>query len=138
MNIPLYSTVTLIAELFVSSIIFYSFYQGFKHNKFPTKFAAAALAYEILFNITYMIYRVPSHAKAKVEPPYVIILAILHGTLSLIMFVSLIVFFILAWKNYRRGVNYFLVHKKFSLTFLIFWSISVISGILFYILEYLV
>lgn len=138
MNIPLYSTITLVAEIFVSSIIFYCFYQGFKRNKFPTRFAAAALAYEILFNITYMIYRVPAHAKAKVEPPFVIVLAILHGTLSLIMFISLIIFFILAWKNYRQGINYFQAHKKFSLSFLVFWSISVISGILFYILEYLV
>jgi hypothetical protein len=138
MQAPLYSTITLIAELFVSAAIYYSLYQGYKHNRFPVKIAAAALIYEIVFNISYMAMQVPAHAKAaRVESPYIIVLAIIHGILSLIMFITLVIFFILAYNHYRHGVNYFKKHKIFTIIFLCFWTFSIVSGILFYFVEYI-
>lgn len=138
MQAPLYSTITLIAELFVSAAIYYSLYQGYKHNRFPVKLAAAALIYEIIFNISYMAMQVPQHAKATgVESPFVIGLAIVHGVLSLIMFITLVIFFILAFEHYRKGVNYFKRHKIFTIIFTCFWTFSIVSGILFYFVEYI-
>jgi len=138
MQAPLYSTITFIAELFVSTAIYYSLYQGYKHNRFPLKLAAAAFIYEIIFNISYMAMQVPEHAKAaRVESPFMIGLAIIHGVLSLIMFITLIIFFILAFRSYRKGVNYFKIHKIFTIIFTCFWTFSIISGILFYFVEYI-
>jgi hypothetical protein len=135
MQAPLYSTITLIAELFVSASIYYSRY---KHNRFPVKLATSALLYEILFNISYMAMQVPEHAKAaRVESPFVIGLAIIHGVLSLIMFITLVIFFILAFKNYRKGINYFKKHKIFTIIFIFFWTFSIVSGIFFYFVEYI-
>src|SRR5574338_34158 len=107
MNAPLYSTVTLIAELFVSSAIYYTFYSGYKKDKLPEKLAIGAIAYEILFNVSYMVYRVPTHHPDKPDSAGDIALAAFHGILSLIMFISLIVFFVVAIKKYRQGINYF-------------------------------
>lgn len=135
MHIPLYSTVTLLAEIGISAIIFYTFYRSYKFNKFPTKLAAFALLYEIIFNISYMATRLPNHTEKK-EIPWHVGLAIFHGTLSLIMFVALIVFFLLAWMNYRKGINYFKTHKYSTSIFLFLWTTSVLSGILFYFVEY--
>ncbi len=132
---PLYSTLTLIAELFVSAAVFYSVYSGYKRNRFPAKLAGAALLYEILFNISYMVSRLSVHVNAQ-EPPFGLALAIVHGSLSLVMFISLILFFILAWANYRKGVNYFREHKYITFVFLFFWTLSVLSGMLFYFVEY--
>ncbi|HEX7041740.1 MAG TPA: hypothetical protein VF189_00680 [Patescibacteria group bacterium] len=138
MHSPLYSTITLFAEIIVSFIVYYSLYSGYKHNKFPTKLAFGALIYELVFNITYMASRVPAQAKsARLETPFIIGLAIVHGLLSLIMFVALIVFFIFAWTRYRKGINYFHAHKILTFTFLFFWTFSIVSGVLFYIIEYL-
>jgi hypothetical protein len=53
-----------------------------------------------------------------------------------LMLLSLIVFFILAIRNYRRNVNYFLVHKRATFVFLFFWSLSVVSGVVLYFVEY--
>lgn len=137
MHAPLYSSITLFAELIISAIIYYSIYQGFKNNKFPQKLAGFALAYELIFNITYMAGRVPSHVKvAKIESPFIIALAAVHGILSLIMFIALIIFFILAWKHYKKGENYFSEHKNLTYTFLFFWTFSIVSGVLFYLVEY--
>lgn len=135
MQVPLYSTITLFAEIVISTIIFYTFYRSYKYNKFPTKLAAFALLYEIVFNISYMASRVPNHTE-KIEIPWHVALAIFHGTLSLLMFISLIIFFVLAWRRYKKGTNYFKVHKNFTIIFLIFWSASVLSGIIFYFIEY--
>lgn len=137
MHGPLFSTITLFTELLVSSVVYYTIYKGFKHNNFPTKLAFVALFYETFFNISYMATRVPAHTKAaKNEAGFVILLAIIHGTLSLIMFVALVVFFIIAWRIYKKEINYFAIHKKLTFTFLFFWTFSILSGILFYILEY--
>lgn len=137
MHGPLFSTITLITELLVSAVVYYTLYKGYKHNKFRTKLAFTALIYETLFNISYMFSRVPSHAKAaKATPVTIIFLAIIHGVLSLIMFVALVVFFIVAWKKYKNGVNYFKEHKKLTTTFLVFWTFSIVSGVLFYFLTY--
>lgn len=138
MHAPLYSTITLCAELIISSIIYYTLYQGYKNKKFPAKLAGFALLYEIVFNISYMASRVPSQAKAThVESAFVIALAIVHGILSLIMFLALIVFFIFAWTRYKKGINYFATHKVLTFTFLFFWTFSIVSGVVFYLVEYL-
>jgi hypothetical protein len=139
MHAPLYSTITLCAEIFISSIIYYSLYQGYKHNKFPVKLAGFALLYELIFNISYMFSRVSTQTKiAHFESPFVISLAIIHGILSLLMFITLIIFFILAWKQYKKGVNYFVKHKLFTFIFLFFWTFSIISGLVFYLVDYVI
>lgn len=135
MSAPIYSTVTLVAEIFVSSAIFYSFYQGYKNNKFPEKLAIGALTYEILFNISYMAVRLPEH-ESGISDKFRKIFGAIHGSLSLLMFISLIIFFTLAIKNYRKDVNYFKKHKYLTFIFLFFWSVSIITGISFYFIEY--
>ncbi len=139
MHAPLYSSITLFAEIIVSAVIYFTLYQGYKHNKFPTILAFSALLYELIFNISYMANRVPSHIKvAKIESPGIVALAAIHGILSLLMFIALIIFFIVAWKNYMKEKNYFKDHKKLTYTFLFFWTFSIISGVLFYIVEYVI
>ncbi len=133
---PIYSTLTLFAEIIISTIIYFVIYKGYKDNKFLTKLAAFTLSYEILFNISYMVLRTITHTDTKPHPPLHIALAATHGILSLIMFLSLIVFFIFAWKNYKQGINFFKKHKYFTLSFLVLWTLSVVSGILVYLFEY--
>ena len=139
MHAPLYSTITLFAELVISGIIYFTIYQGYKHNRFFSMLAGFALLYEICFNISYMVSRVPEHAKFdKVAPAVIIVFAIVHGVLSLLMFLALIVFFVFAFFSYRKGNNFFQKHKILTTIFLIFWTFSIVSGIIFYLLEYIV
>ncbi len=138
MHAPLYSTVSLIAEMFVSSAIFTVIYRGYKRNVFLRRLALLALSYEVLFNISYMAYRALTHDEgAKADSKFEIGLAIFHGTLSLVMFVTLVVFMAVAWKRYAKGINYFRICAKTTATFLVLWTLSVLSGVLFYFVEYL-
>ena len=137
MHIPLFRTITLFTELLVTVSILYIFYSGYKKNKFPFTLAACTLAYEILFNISYMASRVLSGENpGTLQPPAIIALAIFHGIFSLLMFLALLVFIILAWINYKKGLNYFLLHKNFTKVFIFLWLIAVISGIVFYFVTY--
>ena len=136
MNAPLFSTFSLITELLVSTAIFYIFYKGYKHNVYSTKLAAVTILYELIFNISYMAKRTPTATSATSSPATP--LAIVHGILSLIMFVSLIVFFIVAWNKYKKGQNFFKDHKILTIVFLFFWTVSVLSGATFYILRYII
>ena len=130
-----YSTIAVFAEILVSAAVFYTFYQGYKHNRLPEKVAIGAVVYEILFDISYMIYRLPT-SESGTNKSLITALGIFHGTLSLVLFISFIVFVVLAIKNYRRNVNYFLVHKRVTSVFLICWSLAVISHVVLYFLEY--
>jgi len=135
---PLQSTVSLITEIIISSLIIFIFYNGYKNNKFYFKLTIFTIFYEILFNISYMVYRVIEHSQSvNNDSTFEIILAIFHGTLSLIMFIALLVFLIFAFVNYKKGINYFRKHKKLTIAFLTLWLMAVFSGILFYFIEYL-
>ena len=137
MAAPFQSTFTLFAEIIITCIVLYIFYSGYYKNRFSKWLAGFALGYEIIFNISYMVSRMITHSMAvSHDTAFEIALAAFHGTLSLIMFILLIVFLIFAWKNYSKGVNYFKEHRKMTILFLIFWLVSVLSGILFYLIEY--
>lgn len=136
---PIFSTFTLITEIFVTVAVLFIFYQGYKHNKFFPKLVFFVLAYETLVNITYMSYRALTHT-ADVGPhhhtAFHIGVAIFHGVMAIIMFVALVVFFIIAWRKYKKGINYFKEHKIFTIIFVILWMTAVFSGLLFYYLAY--
>ena len=133
---PFYSTFALFTEIIITIAVLYIFYSGYKHNKFPYKLAVFAITYEILFNISYMLYRTFVHTIEDIHSTFEIGLAIFHGAIALMMFIALVVFLIFAYKAYRRHINYFSHHKTLTIIFLIFWLISVLSGILFYFVAY--
>jgi len=135
MHAPLYSTITLFAELIISGCVYYVIYQGYMHGLFRKWVAWGALAYEIVFNMSYMALRAGAHLSEHADST-ALAFAIVHGTLSLIMFISLIVFFILAARGYAQRENYFLRRKKLTILFTAFWTLSILSGVGFYLIEY--
>ena len=136
---PLFSTFTLFTELLVTVSILYTFYISYKHNKFPKKLVFITLAYEIIFNISYMSYRALIHEAeigAHAHTTFHIAVAAFHGIFSLSMFIALIIFFIIAWRKYGKGINYFKEHKYITFSFIVLWMIAIFSGLLFYFLAY--
>ena len=138
-GIPLYSTLTLFTEIIITVSILWVFYRGYYKNHFPFRFTAAVLAYEILFNISYMASRFLPHSARpqQVESPFHTMIAIFHGTFALLMFILLLIFMGFAWRGYRKGTNFFKVHTRLTVTFLVAWMIAIISGFVFYYAMYL-
>jgi len=137
-SIPWFSTFTLVTETLVTASILYILYTGYYQNKFSPLLTGITLAYEVLFNISYMTYRALSHQDSTAHPDsgFHIALAAFHGIFSLLMFVLLLVFMFFAWKNYSKGINFFRERKKLTAIFLAAWMIAVISGFAFYYQAY--
>ncbi len=131
---------TLGTELIVTALVYFIIYDAYTRGIFRRSMAFGVLIYEALFNITYMISRIiqsSSGSSTKILTPYDSGLAIFHGVFSLLMFFSLIVFFIIAAREYARGNQYFRAHTKLTILFLLAWAVSVLSGILFFVKLYL-
>ncbi|PIP60246.1 hypothetical protein COX00_04275 [Candidatus Uhrbacteria bacterium CG22_combo_CG10-13_8_21_14_all_47_17] len=136
MNAPLFSTFTLFTEILVTLAVLYAFYSGYARNRFPSLLVGITLLYETLFNISYMVFRSATHGSIADDTAFEIGLAAFHGILSLVMFVGLFVFMIVAWRHYRKGINYFRAHRALTGTFIVLWLLVVLSGLLFYVITY--
>lgn len=136
---PLFSTFTLLTEILVTIAVLTIFHQGYKHNKFLKKLTIVTLLYETIFNISYMSYRALTH-EAKVgshiHTPFHIAAAAFHGIFSIIMFIALVIFLLVAMKKYKDEHNFFKAHKIITFIFLVLWFIAILSGIFFYYLAY--
>lgn len=140
MAIPLFSIFALGAEFCVTGVVFYVIWKAVAEVRFNRKLAFGVLAYEAIFNISYMVMRSLEHVNEKagtVEKPGEVALAIFHGTFSLIMFVALVIFFSVAANRYAKGENFFVHHHRLTSVFLYAWGVSVLSGALFFVRLYL-
>ncbi|HUC01525.1 MAG TPA: hypothetical protein VMA75_01310 [Candidatus Paceibacterota bacterium] len=137
MHIPLLSTITLCAELIVTTSIYFIIRKAYTTGVFLRWFAFGVLAYELLFNITYMFSRELKGDSAGPLNPYETAIGAFHGIFSLIMFVALIVFFLVAAGGYRKGENYFLKHRRLTITFVYAWGLSILSGVGLFISLYI-
>jgi len=120
--------------------VFYVIWTAIANVRFNRKLGFGVLAYEVIFNISYMVMRSLEHVSEKpsvVEKPGETALAIFHGTFSLVMFIALVIFFIVADKHYAKGENFFVHHHRLTSVFLYSWSVSVLSGALFFARLYL-
>ncbi len=134
---PLFSTITLGSEFLVTAGVLYTFWSGYARAKFPYALVAVTLGYETLVNVSYMVMRTATHGGTAQDSAFDVGLAIFHGSFSLLMYVALIAFLIVAWRRYRTGDNFFRAHPRFLALFITLWLIAVLSGFLFYAVAYL-
>ena len=137
MHIPALSVITLCTELLVTASVYFIIGRSYHTGKFLRAFAFGVLAYEALFNISYMFSRELRGESAGPLNPYETALAAFHGIFSLVMFVALLAFFLVAARGYRRGENYFLRHRRLTIAFVCAWGISILSGVALFIRLYL-
>lgn len=135
---PFWSTFTLVTELIVTAGVLYSIKKGYQTGQLPGKILGASLLYEVIVNISYMAHQAAEKAGEKVAHSGLYIgLAIFHGVFSLLMFVGLLVFMLIAMRSYKKGNNFFKNHKIVTGVFLVFWLTALFSGIAFYIASYI-
>lgn len=124
------------SELFVTAGVFYFFYQAVRHDRFRWGFIAILLAFETLVNITYMSSRIVQSGPTSDRPAWATWLLAGHGTLSLLMFLGLIAFVMLAFRHARvEKENYFRERMAPTWVFLALWTVSVLSGEALYVLQ---
>lgn len=132
---PPFSTLSAATELLVTAAVAWFFYQAFRRQSYRFGIMTAALVYETVFNIAYMVSRLSAHEGTESEPRpgwYIGFIAF-HGLLSLVMFVGLVALVIWAYMERRAGEAHPLGrHPRFSAVFLALWGVSILSGELIY------
>lgn len=137
MSVAAFSHFSAASELLVTAGVFYFFWRALRHNDFRWTLVWTVIAFETLFNITYMAGRFAAHEPvAGKTPSWATALFIAHGTLSLVMFVGLVAFVLVAFRHERVDrTNLFRARLATTWTFLTLWTLSVATGEALYVLQ---
>lgn len=138
MDAPVFSTFSAIAEVFVSAGVLYVVYRSYMRKRFEWRLATALIVFEFSVNMMYMISRMrdASGGQEATPSPYALFMAA-HGILSLIVFVLLVVYCYLAFVAARHDRHFFAEHRAVTWSFVSLWLLSVGSGEVLYVLNYL-
>jgi cation transport ATPase len=142
MAIPWVSILTLLAEILITVLVYFVIWYAYRTGKFIRRLAFGILLYELIFNISYMISREVGQKDSRTYNPYETALGIFHGVFSIVMFLTLVVFFLFAAHAYQKSndtkkENFFRVHTCTTVAFVCAWAISILSGILLFSSLYL-
>jgi hypothetical protein len=128
MAIPAYSIFSASSELLVTAAVFYVVWKAW-HGDFRRGLLVSVLVFEAAANISYMAYRtIAPSSPLHDEPGWLTTTAILHGILSLAMFLFLIFITAMAWRDNERGRNFFRDSPTTTWAFVGLWTASIVSG----------
>ena len=139
MSIPPFSIFSAISEIFVTIAVLYSIITCLKGNRLPKKLLGGVLIFEFCVNVVYMASRAAQADKSTELSAGMKAFFAGHGTLSLLMFLSLVVAYLLALADESKGrENWFYRNRGFSYVLIFFWMVSVLSGHAIFVMTYLV
>ncbi|HED04481.1 MAG TPA: hypothetical protein ENI60_06920 [Candidatus Fraserbacteria bacterium] len=131
-----FSTFAAFSELLVTTAVLTVIISNLRGHPLRWKLLWGTLAFELLVNVSYMVSRTMVIAQYDPQPldNWLGLFGMLHGLLSLLMLVGLIVLALLATRAFfRQGQAYFQQHRGLSYLFIILWLISVGSGEILYL-----
>ena len=131
-----FSTFAAFSELLVTTAVLTVIISNLRGHPLRWKLLWGTLAFELLVNVSYMVSRTMVIAQYDPQPldNWLGLFGMLHGLLSLLMLVGLIVLALLATRAFfRQGQAYFQQHRGLSYLFITLWLISVGSGEILYL-----
>lgn len=137
---PAFSSLSAATELLVSAAVYWFFFRALRFGDHRWGLILVAIAYETLFNITYMVSRLVVHQEGRTHehPAWVTGFVVVHGLLSLVMFLGLIAYVAWGRRAWNSGApNPFGAHRRLSVQFLVWWTLSVASGEAIYLFYWL-
>ncbi|MBK6683018.1 MAG: hypothetical protein IPG45_00970 [Deltaproteobacteria bacterium] len=135
MNIPTFSIFSAISEVFVTIGVLYAIITTLRGKPFPKVALGIVLAFELCVNVVYMAGRASQADKSAEISHGMKLFYAFHGTLSLLMFVTLAAVYLLSlWDESSGRQTWFARHRTGSYVMIFFWMVSVISGeVIFYL-----
>ena len=142
MHIPAFSIFSAASELFVTAGVFFVIRRNWTRRRFPFGVFLAVALFEGLVNVMYMANRASQasagHAAASTLSTGMKIAFAAHGLLSLLAYLVFVVLGTLAHQEQRQGRWFFRERPALTWTFLVVWTISIVSGETIFALRYLV
>lgn len=139
MNAPAFSIFSAVSEIFVTIGVLYAIIRAVKGNGLPKWLMGGVLLFELCVNVVYMAGRA-SHADKSTELTTAMkIFYALHGTLSLVMFVTLVVLYLISlYGESKANDNWFFRHPRSSWALVLVWMLSVGTGEAIFVMRYVV
>ncbi|RME59104.1 MAG: hypothetical protein D6780_05605 [Candidatus Dadabacteria bacterium] len=134
---PAYSIFSAVSELVVTVIVYHLVWKNYKEGTLNKGLAIGVFAFELFVNMMYMIHRLQQGAVEKEVSSGLLIFFILHGSLSLVIFVLLGLYLWLAFLLSKKGRSFFKEHPIQMWIFICLWAISVLSGEAIFITRYI-
>jgi hypothetical protein len=139
MHAPAFSVFSAVSELFVTAGVFYVIRRNWTRRPFPLAVFLTVALFEALVNVLYMANRAAQAASpgAATMPVGMKIAFALHGMLSLLAYLVFVVLAVFAYQDQKRGRFFFREHPGITWTFLVVWTISILSGEALFVTRYL-
>ena len=137
-GIPAFSIFSAISELFVTAFVLWGIFRTLGGKPLPKAILGGVLIFELCVNVVYMAGRAAEADKSQVLTTGMKIFFAVHGTLSLVMFLSLAAVFLIGLADEAKGnQNWFQRHRFGSYVIVFFWMVSVTTGEAIFYLHYL-
>jgi len=141
MHIPAFSLFSAISELFVTAGVLFVVFRNWSRRPFPFALFIGVALFEGLINVMYMAKRasdasVATAAAANALSTGMKIGFAVHGLLSLLAYLVFVVLGVFAHQEQQRQRWFFREHPALTWTFLVFWTISIGSGEVLFVLRY--
>ena len=139
MAIPPFSIFSAVSELFVTAGVFYVVRRNWTRRTFPLALLIGVALFEALVNVVYMANRAArASSGADTLSTGMKIFFAAHGMLSLLAYLVFVVLAVFAWQDQRAGRWFFRERPALTGSFLVAWTVSVVSGEVLFVLRYLV
>jgi len=144
MRIPAFSLFSAISELLVTAGVLFVVRRNWTRRLFPFGVFLSVALFEGLVNVMYMAHRAseaasaPGHAAASTLSTGMKIAFAAHGLLSLLAYLVFVVLGTFAHQEQDKGRWFFRERPALTWTFLVGWTISIVSGEAIFALRYLV
>ena len=140
MTIPAFSIFSAISELFVTSGVFYILRRNWTRRTFPLGVFLAVALFEALVNVMYRATRAAQASAPGAAPLSVGMRAFYagHGMLSLLAYLVFVILGVFAYQDQKQGRFWFRDRPGVTWTFVVAWTISIVSGEALFVARYLI
>ncbi len=106
-------------------------WNGYYKNQFSARFAWGTTILFIIYASAFLLFNyltgeVDEHANTE---RWYALIASIHGTIALAAIIHACIAFYKAKDAFARGENYFRDHKKMSISLVLLWPLSLLSGL---------
>lgn len=140
MNVPAFSWFSAISELFVTAGVLYVVLRNWNRRPFPFPLFLGVALFEALVNVMYMANRAAEasagHSAGQAISTGMKIFFAAHGLLSLLAYLVFVILGVFAYQEQKAGRWFFRERPILTWTFLFFWTVSIVSGEVLFVLRY--
>jgi hypothetical protein len=138
-SIPPFSIFSAVSELGVTAGVLYVIRRNWTRRRFSLAIFLGVALFEALVNVLYMANRAAQASSPSSGDPIPTGLKLFyaaHGMLSLLAYLWFVILGVFAYQDQRAGRFFFRDHPALTWSFLMVWTVSIVSGEAIFLVRY--